>query len=248
MPLDAAEERNVLQEGAANHPGPLVITCEHASCRLPPPYQAAPEDRRLLHDHWGWDPGAADVARALRAATGSVAFLANFSRLLVDPNRPVDAPDLVRRRAEGHTFSFNREVDAAEQARRVERLYRPYHEAIEAALVARRDRDTLLFSVHSFTPCLDGEPREMELGVLFDEHEPLAVQLAGALRRAGFVVALNAPYSGRDGLVYSAHRHGTAHGVPYLEVEVRNDLVTESRGVARVADALKAGLDELLGG
>ncbi len=229
--------------GGPGDPGRFVFTCEHASNRLPVPYVATAADRRLLDDHWGWDPGAAELTQALRASMGGVAVLSDFTRLLVDPNRPTDAPDLVRREAESHRFSFNESVDAAEVKRRLARFHAPYHATIEAMLEARSGRDTMLFSLHSFTPVYEGRPRAVELGVLFELHDDLAARMADLLGRDGFVVALNEPYSGKSGLAHSVHFHGTAHGVPYLELEVRNDLLRP--GVERVAASVERALRDL---
>lgn len=224
-----------------------MLTCEHASNRLPAPYVAEPADRPFLDDHWGWDIGAADLVRALRASTDSVAVLSDYSRLIVDPNRPEEAQDLVRRVTEGHALSFNRDVDAAETERRVERFFRPYHAALRAVLDLRVGRETLLAAVHSFTPVYEGERRWMELGVLFDEHDDLAAEVARLLRQDGWQVALNEPYSGKAGLAYAVHRHGKAHAVPYLEFEVRNDLIRDPAGVARVARSLDFALRQVGG-
>jgi len=223
--------------GDVNHQGRLVLICEHASNHLPAPYVAGPRS-----EHWGWDIGAADVVGSLRRATGSVSVCAQFSRLLIDPNRPVEASDLVPTQVDGHAVTFNRGVCAAEVRRRTERFYDPYHAAVDGVLEARAGRDTLLFSVHSFTPVWAGERRTMELGVLFDDHDDLAASVGGALARDGWAVALNAPYSGKEGLAYSPHRHGTAHGVPYLELEVRNDLLRDPAGVARVVASVRRAL------
>jgi predicted N-formylglutamate amidohydrolase len=82
----------------------------------------------------------------------------------------------------------------------------------------------------------------MEVGVLFDAHCGHARRLEQGLAKQGFETALNAPYSGRDGLIYSALRHGTAHDIVYLELEVRQDLIdTPARALAtgrRIAQAL----------
>jgi len=78
--------------------------------------------------------------------------------------------------------------------------------------------------------------------VLFDAHDEPAWRLEGALAEQGFETALNAPYSGRDGLIHSAQRHGTAHDIVYLELEVRQDLIdTRAKALAvgrRIARAL----------
>jgi predicted N-formylglutamate amidohydrolase len=223
--------------------GPFVFTCEHATNELPE-WEPEPGDRALLADHWGWDVGAADLARALAAQTGSCAVLSRFSRLVCDPNRDPAEPSFVVEAIGDRALSWNRGVDAAERRRRTERYFDPYHAAIDRALCARRSAgsEVRLVAVHSFTPVYLGESRPMEVGVLFDAWGEHAWRLEGALAAEGFAAALNAPYSGRDGLIYSARRHGRAHGLVYLELEVRQDLIdapAKARAVAaRIARAL----------
>jgi predicted N-formylglutamate amidohydrolase len=223
--------------------GPFLFTCEHAGRRLPEWHPTA-EDLPYLDDHWGWDVGAADLTRELARLCGSGALLTRFSRLVCDPNRSPDEPSFVVREVAGHALSWNRAVDDAELARRRTRYFDPYHAAIDAALAQRAasGAPARLCSIHSFTPVWDGRARGMEVGVLFDAHEELAHRVANALAAEGFSAALNEPYSGMAGLIYAAQRHGRAHGVVYLELEVRNDLIATpalARAVApRIARAL----------
>ena len=223
--------------------GPFVFTCEHATNELPE-WEPEPGDRRFLAEHWGWDIGAGDLTRALGRLTGSGAVLARFSRLVCDPNRDPEEPSFVVTAIDGEALALNRGVDAGERRRRRERYFDPYHAAIDAALRARRTRggEFRLCAIHSFTPVWLGQPRPMEVGVLFDAHDEHAWRLEGALAAEGFAVALNAPYSGKDGLIYSARRHGRAHGLVYVELEVRQDLIdsgAKAEAVAvRVARAL----------
>ena len=65
----------------------------------------------------------------------------------------------------------------------------------------------------------------MEIGVLFDSYDAVAQRLAEQFELQGFVTALNEPYSGLKGMMTVARRHGTAHGVIYLELELRQDLI-----------------------
>jgi predicted N-formylglutamate amidohydrolase len=55
---------------------------------------------------------------------------------------------------------------------------------------------------------------------------------------------LNEPYSGLDGLIFSARAHGQRHGLRYVELEINNRLLrsdAEARAVAgRLADAVGA--------
>jgi predicted N-formylglutamate amidohydrolase len=225
--------------------GPFLFICEHAARRLPE-WEASPEDLPYLEDHWGWDVGAADLTRELASLTGSAAVLSRFSRLVCDPNRAPDEASFVVREVAGHALSFNRSVDTGERARRRARYFDRYHAAIDRALARRvaASRDVLLCSIHSFTPVWDGQARPMELGVLYDDHDAVATRLADALAREGFATAHNEPYSGLAGLIYSARRHGRVHGVVYLELEVRNDVIASperARAIApRIARALSS--------
>jgi predicted N-formylglutamate amidohydrolase len=224
--------------------GPFVFSCEHATHELPE-WRAEPEDLPLLLDHWGWDVGAADLTRELARRTGSCAVLSRFSRLVCDPNREPHEPSFVVEAVDGRVLSWNRGIGVPERERRRERYFEPYHAAIDRALRARAAAGPppLLCAVHSFTPVYLGQARPMEVGVLFDVHHEPAWRLEGALAEQGFATALNAPYSGLDGLIYSARRHGRSHGFVYLELEVRQDLIdtpARARAVAeRIAPALE---------
>lgn len=223
--------------------GPFVFTCEHAA-HLLPEWVAEPADVPLLEDHWGWDIGAADLTRALIQLTRSCGVLSRFSRLVCDPNRDPSQESFAVEEVEGHALSFNRGIDAAERRRRQERYFDPYHDAIDRVVRERKGVGTpvSLCSIHSFTPVYLGRARPMEVGVLFDEHDEHAWRIEGALAEEGLETMLNAPYSGREGLIYSAQRHGRAHDIVYFELEVRQDLIdTPARALAaarRIARAL----------
>ncbi|NCQ62277.1 MAG: hypothetical protein GW913_16615, partial [Myxococcales bacterium] len=81
------------------------------------------------------------------------------------------------------------------------------------------------------------------LGVLFDREEELACEVARALEALGQPVALNEPYSGRLGLIYSASLHAEAHGRRALELEVRQDLCVDASFRAELTEVLVRALD-----
>lgn len=224
--------------------GPFVFTCEHASNRLIG-VEATPGDRALLDDHWGWDKGIAPVTEALARDLGCVAVLSDFSRLLVDPNRAINSPTLIVERCGDVPVSFNQGLAPAEIRHRIETLYAPYHGAVDRICRARLARGPAhLVSMHSYTADFLGQRRTMEVGVLFDAFESEARALGAALKAEGFVVALNEPYSGKAGaFTYSIMKHGLAHGVPFVELEVRNDLIEtaaqQADVAARIGRALK---------
>lgn len=214
----------------------VFLTCEHASERLPEGYAWPAADERLVGTHWAFDLGAADLTRELAAALRAPAVLSRFSRLLVDPNRPLGDATLFRTEAEGAPVELNRDLGEAERTHRLDRYHRPYHEAIHQRLAGHGS--SVLFSIHTFTPVYEGQVRKMEVGVLFDTQEALAIELAEAIRAAGFETRLNEPWSGRDGLIYSAEHHAAAHGKRALELEVRQDLAVRPEVRARLVEAL----------
>lgn len=215
----------------------MLLTCEHASEAFPPPWSLPVEDSWLRGTHWTHDLGAADLARELARALSTVAVLAHFSRLIADPNRAPDSSDVFRASAEGRTIELNRRIDDDDGARRLA-LWEQYHRTLDREV--ENSHAAVLLAVHTFTPSYEGSPRDMELGVLFDEEESLADELRVALARSGFRVAMNAPYSGKDGLMYSVDRHARRHRRRALELEMRQDLAVDRAARVRVANAVAA--------
>ena len=59
----------------------------------------------------------------------------------------------------------------------------------------------------------------------------------------GFDTALNAPYSGKDGLIHAARHHGREQGVVYLELEVRQDLIDDAEKADAVGERIARALE-----
>ncbi len=196
--------------------------------------------------HIAWDVGAAGLTAALAERLDSPAILSDFSRLVIDPNRGEEDPTLVMKLYDGTIIPANRHVDGAEVARRLDTLYRPYHDAY--ARLAARQADTAIVAIHSFTPCLKGRaPRPWQVGVLYshlDERfsRPLIARLQA---EADLCVGDNQPYSGHlpgDAI----DRHALAPGRHNTLIELRNDLITTPEDQAYWADRLAPILSEVL--
>ncbi|HEY6878905.1 MAG TPA: N-formylglutamate amidohydrolase [Polyangiales bacterium] len=215
---------------------PAFLTCEHASLRLPEPWQWPERDLRLVGTHWSYDLGAREVTLELARALHASAVLSRFSRLLVDPNRDEGHPDAFRAEADGEPVLLNTNLAAEDRARRIERYHRPFHVEVDQALAAVDA--PMLFSIHSFTPNYQGELRAVEIGVLFNHEERLAHQLGAILSEEFERVAYNEPWSGRAGLIYSAERHSGRHGRLALELEVRQDRAVDPAFRARLIPVL----------
>lgn len=219
----------------------VLLTCEHASNALPDPWCWHEHDHWVVDTHWAWDPGAAALTRHLAAQLLAPAILATFSRLLIDVNRPVEHDDLHRAEADGSPIRLNHQLSHDERQARIRRFHEPYHDAIDRTLGAHPR--AMVLSMHSFTPVYQGgAPRTMEIGVLFDRDEPLANRIAASLDQQGWAVALNEPYSGRGGLMYSADRHATQHGRHAIELEIRQDLAGDPSRHAAIVAAIRRAL------
>lgn len=228
----------------AERPARWVITCDHATNRVPPEIGGGSLgiDDADMARHIAYDVGAAGVALGLAERLGAPAVLSNFSRLVIDPNRGEDDPTLVMRLYDGTIIPANRRVDAAETERRLETYYRPYHGAVGRLMAARRA--PILVAIHSFTPQFRGRPpRPWHVSVLHTADTRLATPLLARLHRLpDTIVGVNEPYSG-ELAGDSIDRHATAHGHLNALIEVRNDLIADDTGQDEWAERLAACLD-----
>ncbi len=82
--------------------------------------------------------------------------------------------------------------------------------------------------------------------MLFDEYAAEAHRFGRALAATGLRVRYNQPYSGVDGLIFSAHTHGQRHGIRYLELEVNNSLLRDKQTAEAMAERVALALSGLL--
>lgn len=221
---------------AGSGDGRILIVADHASARVPADIDLG-VDPSVLGRHVAIDIGVAPLATALCAATGCAAILGGVSRLVCDFNRDEDAAGLVPIESDDVAIPGNR-IDAAGRAERVARFFRPYHQAVAAAIV--RDAPVLIVSLHSFTPCLASRPEEArpwQVGILYNTDDRAARIALPLLTAAGIVAGDNQPYSGRV-LNATMNRHAEAASIPYLGIEMRQDLIGDAVGVAEWAGRL----------
>ncbi|MGE0683117.1 MAG: N-formylglutamate amidohydrolase [Candidatus Binatia bacterium] len=206
---------------------PIVLTCEHASYTVPLAYRNLGVSYDELSRHIGWDIGARWVVETLSQVLDAPAVCSGYSRLLIDCNRDVTDHDLIVSESDGTKIQGNAEVTDTERERRITQFYQPYHDAIDQLLGERSGRETVLLSIHSFTPVLGMKERPFDLGVLFDRHEDLAQEVGQRLHHREYRIRYNEPYSGLDGLIFSARSHGDRHGLLYLELEINNGMIAQ---------------------
>jgi len=227
--------------------GGILVVSDHASNRVPDDIDLG-IDPALLELHIGIDIGVGAIAERMIAAPGSggtAAWLGNVSRLVCDYNRKHDVPGMMPEISDGHAIPGN--VLTAEQRQaRVARFFDPYHGGLEALL--RETPPALILSLHSFTPGLAtcDKPRPWQVGVLYNQDERAARIAIPWLEAQGFVVGDQEPYSGKL-LNASMNRHAEPNGLPYLSIEIRQDLIGDAAGQAQWADVMTRLCAEIAG-
>ena len=224
-----------------------LITCDHATNTVPPAVNNGTLGLPLsdMERHIAYDIGAAGVSRHLADLLHGSAVMANFSRLVIDPNRGEHDPTLLMRIYDGSVIPGNRDAEAPEKERRLDMLHRPYHAKI-GDMAARRD-DTVIVAIHSFTPKLRGRPfRPWEVAVLHSKDrrysDPVLHRL---LQESDLTVGDDQPYLG-DLPGDAIDRHGYAHGRPHVLIEIRNDLIMDDNGQTEWAERLAPVLQDAL--
>ena len=228
-----------------NNSSPFLFSCEHASNFFPADIPVSSEDQAFKHTHWAWDIGVAELLRQLVDHFCSQAIFSRFSRLIIDPNRDIRRSSLIPETIEGHALSFNQNLSTDAIQDRLHRFYHPYHEAFSRMVKERCQNEApfILISFHSFTPIWNSHLRTMDIGVLYEDYEDIAIQLKEAFERESFFVALNEPYSGRNGLMYSVHQQGTRYNIPHLELEISQFLLSSPERVAYMAKKIATALE-----
>jgi predicted N-formylglutamate amidohydrolase len=238
--LDPDEPNPVTLE---NESGDSVffLTCEHAGRAFPRRLGrlGLPEAETLRHI--AWDIGIGAVGRELSLLLNAAVILQIYSRLVIDCNRDPNVPSSIPEISEDTEIPGNRGLDQAERAAREDAIFRPYHNAIAAALDRRAaaNRASALVALHSFTPVFKGVARPWHVAVLFNRDPRLAHALADLLRAEGsLMVGENEPYQVSDLTDYTIPMHGERRGLPHIEIEIRQDLITEAAGQRQWAERL----------
>ncbi len=239
----------VPREGGASD---FVFTADHAGKLIPARLGDLGVAAADLERHIAWDIGIAAVTERLSAALDATAVLQTYSRLVIDCNRDPSWTTAMPVISENTEIPGNRDLSDTDRAARVNAIFRPYHDRTEALLDARAavGRQTIMAAMHSFTPVFKGEPRAIEVGVLFYRRPKLAEIMLELLRAEGdLTVGENAPYALTADSDYSVPFHAERRGLEHVEIEIRQDLIASPDGQAawgnRFARLLTSALPHL---
>ncbi|MFZ5604914.1 MAG: N-formylglutamate amidohydrolase [Pseudomonadota bacterium] len=238
------EEPPVFEIVNGNGQGRMVLVCDHASNRMPRCLKNLGLNAQQLADHISWDPGAADVARALSKLLDAPLVLSGYSRLVIDCNRPLQSPESIAEQSAGVTIPGNQQLSQQQREQRIAALFQPYHQAIAQLLDTREAPTTMLLSIHSFTPALNGQQRPWQVGVSYWHDPRLAEHLHNQLIQSGDInVGYNQPYPIEDAFDHTIPVHGEGRGLASAMIEIRqNEIpspVAAMAWAARLAPAIQ---------
>lgn len=218
--------------------GRVVVICEHATHYIPSEYNGLGLSEQDRKSHAAWDPGARDVSLLLSAALDAPMISSTVSRLVYDCNRPPEAPCAMPEKSERIDVPGNIGLSQTDRDARTHAIYDPFCAAVSKVLDARGP-DTIIVTMHSFTPIYHGKPRVVELGLLHDDDSRLVdAMLSYADTLPHRRIERNAPYGPEDGVTHSLKIHAQSRGLANVMVEVRNDLLKTEKGIATMAQEL----------
>lgn len=221
----------------------FVVTCEHGGNRVPQRYRDLfVGAERDLASHRGWDPGSRAFAAQLARTLDAPLITATTTRLLVDLNRSEDHDDVLS--------DFTRPLTGAARERIFKAHYRPYRDAVRAAIDAHFDAGARVIhvSAHSFTPILRGVVRDADVGLLYDPTRKREAALCRAVASAikmempALKIRQNYPYRGdSDGLTTTLRGEYHARDYAGIEIELNQKLLQRAdRGRAVMAAICRA--------
>jgi predicted N-formylglutamate amidohydrolase len=231
---------------------PFLIVVDHASNRIPISLEKnLGLSEAVVQSHHGWDLGSAAVARRLAEKLDAPCILQNYSRLVIDCNRPVTVFDSIpaQMSEDGQSIPGNTDLTKEQRQSRVRDIFDPYHNKIATLLDERTSLPTALIAVHSFVPIYRGKKRPWHVGVLYHRDPRLALSLKKLLLKEvpDLVVGDNEPYAVSDEDDYAIPVHGERKGIPHVLIEIRQDLIADETGqfvwAERLAKLLPTALE-----
>lgn len=246
-PLLAPDEPAPFLEVGRQGQSDFVIVVDHAGARIPRRLNSLGLPASELRRHIAWDIGALGVARQMAAALDAPLIAQNYSRLVIDCNRSPEVESSIPSVSESTEIPGNSSVSAAEAAARRAEIFDPYHDRVRALLDERAaaGRFTILVAQHTMTNIYHGVHRKMHAAVLYNRDRRFAGLVLDSLRRErGMIIGDNEPYFVSDDTDYTIPRHGEARGLPHVEIEIRQDLVSDESGQTEWAQRITRALEE----
>ncbi|MDO6760130.1 N-formylglutamate amidohydrolase [Tamlana sp. 2_MG-2023] len=197
----------------------LILTCEHGGNHIPEDYSAYFNSfRDVLETHRGYDLGALDIFKSLEPLSDYSLF-SETSRLLIELNRSL---------YHNHLFSeASKKLSKVEKKTLIDTYYLEYRTTVENKIeqyILNNEDAVVHLSIHSFTPILNQEERNCDIGLLYDSKKTAEKTFCSLLKKElqanapEIKVRFNYPYLGKaDG--FTSYLRSVFHK-RYLGIEI----------------------------
>lgn len=223
-----------------------LLICEHASNRIPQSLGKLGLADEHFNEHIAYDIGAYEMTLTLSEQLNATAIFCNYSRLVIDCNRTLTAPDCIPATSDGVIIPDNQHLSQADKRYRIEQIYQPFHHVVSQTMIDKLiDNPQLkIANIHSFTPMLAEEhfQRPWEIGFIYRNPEPTRQIIEYLKTHTPYHVGDNEPYNGFTHKGYTLPVHADAQDIPGILVEFRQDLIADAKGRSTWAEYFIAAL------
>ena len=221
----------------------LILTCEHASSKIPEAYHNLGLSEDKLNTHIARDKGCKELTEALAQKLGCTTFIAGYSRLFIDYNRRENEDSLIVDESDKILIPGNQNLSDKERKYRIENFHRPYYQAIKNKIAELQNKGIKpqIFSIHGFTPQLRGGTyRPWNAGILYVTPNKLTEKLLKGLQsKDNLKVDANVPYDMRQYNTGAAAICGEDIGLENAVIEIKDTEFNDMQaGVTKWRDLL----------
>lgn len=175
----------------------IVLSCEHGGNKVSANLKYIfNKNKEVLETHKGFDLGALDLFDHLKPLANA-SFYSEESRLLIELNRSLHHKNLFS--------SFSKQLSLEDKKALLEN-YKTYRNSVEKTIKNYIDKEEFVvhISVHSFTPILNKQKRNCDIGLLYDSRIYLEKNCSKIIKQntlllnKGLNVRFNYPYFGKS--------------------------------------------------
>ena len=225
-----------------------IITCEHGGNKIPKEYKYLfDNDISILQTHKAYDRGALELAKAI-SRKSDYFFFSEISRLLIELNRSINSPNL---------FShYSKNLNQNQKERILNKYYFPFRNKVENLIreLVKKRENSFHISVHTFTPVLNNQIRNTDIGILYDpkrkNEKDFAVSFKNELlsKDKNLRIRFNYPYLGiSDGFTSYLRKKLPQRNYIGIELEVNQKYVINNKTKwEKLIQNLAAILDSIL--
>lgn len=235
--------------GRAGGRSPFLLACDHAGNAFPARLGTLGVGESDREDHIAIDIGIFSTSHWLAHRLDAPLIGQAYSRLVIDCNRKPGIATSMPKVSDGRSIPGNEEISEEEHRQRVSEIFAPYHDALSRLIAERTSllgMPPVLCAMHSFTRVYGGRTRDCDIGVIHGEETEIASLMVHRLKAFGELrVGYNVPYEIDFAGDYTIPVHAVAGGIPYIEIEICQDLIATCAGQRKLAFMFEAAFREV---